>query len=741
VVALAGSTLVLAGGAPALAAGSGARAAKSLTGSPGVVSAASAKWKIQKTPNPGSFANELYGVSCTASNDCVAVGIFAPDASLQSTAEVWNGRKWAVQATPNPASTANSQLNAVSCTAANDCVAVGSYTIGSTALTLAEVWNGTAWATMPTPNASGATNSELNAVSCTAANACVAVGTYGISAHPYLALAEVWNGASWTIQSTPDPGPANELEGVSCTAANACTAVGFGGSASALVEDWNGSTWSLVSTPPTSSGSLSQLLGVSCTAANACVAAGSYELGADQYLTLAEAWNGSVWSIQATPSPTVNSYLDDVSCTGSNACVAVGYDYNTGSPEVPLSEVWNGVTWTSKSMPDGAGVLDGTSCAVAGTCIAVGAASNGLALSEAWNGTKWAIEPTSDPSVDSDLNAVSCTATNTCVAVGYDYDYYAVTLAEVWNGTTWAIQTTPNPTGATTSDLLGVSCTAANACVAVGIYWNGSAYQTLAEMWNGTSWTIVATPDPSATDSELIGVSCTAANACVAVGLYSSSSGAILTLAEVWNGTSWSVQTTPNPSGATLSALSEVSCTAANACVAVGYGFTSSGVTLTLAEVWNGTTWAIQTTPNPSGATTSEFSGVSCTAANACVSVGFDEGGSGDEVTLAEVWNGTIWAIKPTPNPSGATTSELIGVSCTAANACASTGYDQGTGDQLTLAEVWNGTKWAIRPTPIPAGAIYSALKGVSCTAATCIAAGVYDNIAGDSLTLAEAEG
>jgi len=225
------------------------------------------------------------------------------------------------------------------------------------------------------------------------------------------------------------------------------------------------------------------------------------------------------------------------------------------------------------------------------------------------------------------------------------------------------------------------------------------------------------------------------------VGTYATSSGPILTLAEVWNGTSWSIQTTPNPSGTTLSSLLGVSCTAANACVAVGYNFTSSGVTLTLAEVWNGTTWTIQTTPNPSGATTSELLGVSCTAANACVSTGYDEGGSGDEVTLAEVWNGTQWAIKSTPNPSGATTSVLLGVSCTAANACVSVGDDQGAGDQVTLAEVWNGTKWAVQPTPVPSGATYSTLKGVSCTAASCVGAGSYDNISGGSVTLAEAEG
>jgi hypothetical protein len=57
-------------------------------------------------------------------------------------------------------------------------------------------------------------------------------------------------------------------------------------------------------------------------------------------------------------------------------------------------------------------------------------------------------------------------------------------------------------------------------------------------------------------------------------------------LAEVWNGSAWSVQTTINP--LTYSRLSAVSCTAANACTAVGKKrpeSTEAG-TLTLAERW-----------------------------------------------------------------------------------------------------------------------------------------------------------
>jgi hypothetical protein len=44
--------------------------------------------------------------------------------------------------------------------------------------------------------------------------------------------------------------------------------------------------------------------------------------------------------------------------------------------------------------------------------------------------------------------------------------------------------------------------------------------------------------------------------------------------------------------------------------------------TLTLAEVWNGTSWAIQGTPNKAGYSDSALAGVSCTSVSACTAVG-----------------------------------------------------------------------------------------------------------------------
>jgi hypothetical protein len=248
-------------------------------------------------------------------------------------------------------------------------------------------------------------------------------------------------------------------------------------------------------------------------------------------------------------------------------------------------------------------------------------------------------------------------------------------LAERWNGTSWSIQTTPNPTGSN-SYLTAVSCPSGAVCIAVGGSFNPTAAPTLAERWNGTTWSVQATPNPSgAQSSQLRAVSCTSATACTAVGDYTDSTGTQRTLAERWNGTTWSIEKTPNPAGATASGLSGVSCTA-TACTAVGSYTDSTGTQLTLAERWNGTAWAVQTTPEPSGATAGELSGVSCTSATACTAVGDYTNSTGIQLTLAEGWNGTTWAVQSTPNPYTVTGDVLEGVSCTSASVCTAVGVD-----------------------------------------------------------------
>jgi hypothetical protein len=130
----------------------------------------------------------------------------------------------------------------------------------------------------------------------------------------------------------------------------------------------------------------------------------------------------------------------------------------------------------------------------------------------------------------------------------------------------------------------------------------------------------------------------------------------------------------------------------------------ASGNTGSLAQRWNGTRWTIQATPSPAGAFSSELLAVSCAAPRACTAVGSFNQTPTRVTSLAETWNGTRWQIQPVPSPADATASYLYAVSCTSPHACTATGfYNVRSGEELALAERWNGRTWRIQATPAPA--------------------------------------
>jgi len=217
-------------------------------------------------------------------------------------------------------------------------------------------------------------------------------------------------------------------------------------------------------------------------------------------------------------------------------------------------------------------------------------------------------------------------------------------LGERWDGAQWVIQPTPDLPGTQISGLAGVSCPSVAACTAVG----SANFATLADRWDGNAWLVQPTPSPDPRPcsecgihafSLFSGVSCPAITQCIAVGYYADHAnlGHILTVAELWNGTAWSLQPTAEPTGAGQSYLFGVSCTSSNICTAVGASVPVTGSSVgTLIERKHGARWAVQPTPNLAGAVYSSLSGISCPAITACVTVGFYLSGSGAYVPLAE---------------------------------------------------------------------------------------------------------
>jgi hypothetical protein len=343
------------------------------------------------------------------------------------------------------------------------------------------------------------------------------------------------------------------------------------------------------------------LYGVSCTGKAQCTATGlvTTKSGAN-YRTLAERWNGTRWAVQATPTPLSGGRLGGtlaagLDCTSAKACMAAGYSYSKTKFSL-LGEGWNGTKWTTQPLNKQPTVVlpSGISCTWAKDCMTVGERGSGATLAEHWNGKKWSVLATRKYGV---LFGVTCPASRNCTAAGTTSTGKA--LAEHWNGRSWSVQSAATPDQIT--ELFAVDCHPAGACVAVGVGGTsgGSSAAPVAEQLTGTKWSVLSPVDPSPGDvADLYSVSCLSATNCTAVGDAGDSAGTTdATLAEHWDGTSWTVETTPSP--ATFSSLFSVSCTSATHCVAAGAdSATATGSVHTLIEVWNGSTWTQQTAPN-----------------------------------------------------------------------------------------------------------------------------------------------
>jgi hypothetical protein len=304
-----------------------------------------------------------------------------------------------------------------------------------------------------------------------------------------------------------------------------------------------------------------------------------------------------------------------------------------------------------------------------------------------WDGTSWTVQPVTLPagSGSGELRAVSCQSATNCMAVGYYDNSSGVpsALTEYWNGSAWVFLPSPGRLGAVESELNAVSCASATECTAVGDYRRrNNATLPLAEQWKGfgRGWSIQATPIPAgATDAALGGVSCKPATSCTAVGWSTDSSGTESALAEHSAPKVWTIEATVSTPGA---ALGSVSCTSADNCIAVG-----AANLIALAEHWDGSTWSAQTVPAPTGAITTPLSAISCPTASDCTLVGQFTRETGPVQALAEHWNGSTWKVQQTAAP--ATHKRPNSISCTAGRTCTMVGFitPVGGGPQVPLSE------------------------------------------------------
>jgi len=332
-----------------------------------------------------------------------------------------------------------------------------------------------------------------------------------------------------------------------------------------------------------------------------------------------------------------------------------------------------------------------------------------------WSVTRSPNPSPSTPIKRHTLSGLACTSASSCVAVGsYFKSHTSQTLVESWSGSAgkWNVISSPDP--GTDNQLNAVSCTSSTNCIAVGEYNNGTNVQTLAMLWNGAAWSTVASPNQPGDDNTLDGVSCTGPSSCTAVGEYGPSDGNSQTLAESWNGTAWSIVASPNP--AVDSVLDAVSCGGPNNCDAVGDYTDQSQPDQNLVESWDGTEWSIVVSPDV-GTGDDSLLGVFCLSPNNCTAVGWYTGTSeqGWPDTLIESWNGAEWSVVPSQDPNFQ--DSLTSVSCTSTTSCVAVGNYYSTsngGSTESLIESWDGSSWSDSVSPPSNNLTY--LNGVSCT-------------------------
>jgi hypothetical protein len=303
------------------------------------------------------------------------------------------------------------------------------------------------------------------------------------------------------------------------------------------------------------------------------------------------------------------------------------------------------------------------------------------------------------------------------------------TLAEHWDGSSWSVVPSPNVAGSTLDFFSAVSARSATNVWAVGASDVGASGSTLAEHWDGASWSIVPSQNVGAIN-EFLGVSALSGENVWAVGDESSGGGPAQSVIEHWNGKSWSV--VPSPSAGATSSLAGVAGTSASDVWAVGLTAAALSPTQALIEHWNGLSWSVVPSPTLNGGSV-RIRAVAALAPNNAWIAGTVFSVTNPTTTLIEHWDGTSWSVVPSPNPS--TNSQFSGITASSATNAWAVGFSvthpagNPIGVAQTLIEHWDGTSWSTVPSQNP-GAVTNDLYAVSAIRGSSYvwAAGDYGN-------------
>jgi hypothetical protein len=302
-------------------------------------------------PTPGTDGM-LQAVVVLSPCDAWGVGAFHQDGILQTLAEHWDGANWTVVPSPDPG-TRNNILTSVRAASPTSIWAVGGFSDGSGEQNLILHWDGKCWTQQDAPSPGPIAN-QLAGVRAVSGSEAWAVGI-SVGSVTQKALILHLTGGRWRQVSAPKADTNQLLSGVAATSATDVWAVGASGSTileatrgaarrippaprvaaseSTLILHWNGRKWTAVPSPsPGGPGARDELAGVNVSSArNAWAVGTSFTASGTRPLILR--WNGTRWSIAATPAPGGGAGLNGVGASSDSSAWAVGLMQGPSGPQ------------------------------------------------------------------------------------------------------------------------------------------------------------------------------------------------------------------------------------------------------------------------------------------------------------------------------------------------------------------------------------------------------------------------
>jgi hypothetical protein len=307
--------------------------------------------------------------------------------------------------------------------------------------------------------------------------------------------------------------------------------------------------------------------------------------------------------------------------------------------------------------------------------------------------------PNPDRFLFNDLFAVSASSPTDIWAVGYTAIHY--------DGTSWTGFPVPG-VGDTGDKLWGVATISPTNAWAVGSFRTSQTTTGNIQHWNGTQWSVAQF---SADDAgEILGSIAAISADDIWVGT------CIPADFEHFDGTQWTffyAGGTGSPVGE--SCVQSISALSTNDVWAAGWINYSGNTSSTQIQHWDGTQWTAMQSPNV-GTGSNQLYGIVALADNNVWAVGDsvapDTGIEHPNRTLIEHWNGTSWAVVPSPNVeynSLVRDNVLQGIVAVSPNDLWAFGYFAAnpsgeSGDEFSLVLHWNGTSWSVVPSPNPSG-------------------------------------